>query len=113
MPHGNQRVDELDRCLCRLRAQQADAEADRRQAVELGGGEPVVNGVDHLAQASVPGRPVGGIDDHVGIAGAAGGETSAEPIAQLSQALPRRSQCTGPVEKVKKVGQAFELQQTM
>ena len=83
------------------------------------GGQPVllclgkagIDGVDHVAQAAVPRRPVRRVDDHVGIAGTAVGQAPAVVVAQRGQALARAGQAAGPIQKVQKVRQAFELQQ--
>ena len=77
----------------------------------LGLGKAGIDGVDHGGQAAVPRRPVRRIHDHVGIAGTAVGQAPAVAVAQRGQALARGGQAAGPVQKVQKVGQAFELQQ--
>ena len=113
MAQLDQQVDQFGRGVGRLRAQQAHAQAHRRQAVLLGGAKAGIERVDHVRQPPVPGLPVRRVEDQVGIARAAGGQPLAERIGRLGQLLARAHQAAGPVEEVQEVGQPFEAEQAL
>jgi hypothetical protein len=113
MPQRDQRVHQLGRRVRCLRPQQAHAQAHRRQAVLFRGAQARIDRIDHLGQAVVPGRPVGRIHDHVGVARAAVGQPLGVTVGELGQTLPGRRQSASPVEEVQKVRQALELEQAL
>lgn len=65
---GCQRVEQFGRGVRRLRAQQADTQAHGRKPVLFCRGQAGIDCVDHVGQTTVPGRPVGRVDDHVRVA---------------------------------------------
>jgi len=50
MPQGDQHIDKLSRRVRRLRAQQADAQANGRQSSCSASVNPAIDGVDHVGQ---------------------------------------------------------------
>ena len=104
-------VDEFCRFVRCLRAQQADAQVRRRQAVLFRRTEARVEGIDHRPGPPVPGIPVRRVDNDVGISGAIRGEALAEGIGKLEQTVRRVCEPAGPVEKMQEIGEPFELQQ--
>ena len=104
-------IDQFDRFVCCLGAQQADAQAHRRQAILFRRGETRIEGIDHRPGPPVPGTPVGRIDNDIGIAGAIGGEALAESIGHLGQTVRGVCKPASPVEKVQEVAKSLEFQQ--
>jgi hypothetical protein len=111
MAPGAEILDQLHRLGLRLRAQQADAQAHRRQPVLLGLAKSGVERVEHRTQPAPPRAPVRRVDDQVGITGAVAGQAAAEVARQVGQAFRAVGQMTGPVEELEEVGQALEAEQ--
>jgi hypothetical protein len=111
MTLGDQQVDQLGRGGGRLRAQQAYAQPDGRQAVVLSCRKAAIESLDHLANAPMPVCPVGGIDDDVGVAGAAHRHAPAGGIRGFGQLVRSEHKAAGPVEEPQEIGEIGKLHQ--
>lgn len=101
-------LDKLDGLVGSLSAQQADAEPYRWESVLLGGGETLIERLDHRPRSAAPGAPVRRIDDNVSVTSPVALETLAKVVSHPDRPLLRVREAARPIEKVQEVGQAAE-----
>ena len=106
-----QAIHQLGRGIGRLGAQQTDTQTNRWQAVLFGFLATGIHGVQHRLKPAVPGMPVGGIENDIGIAGAVVGQSLADTVTEFRQPCRRAGQAAGQIEKVQKIRQPGELKQ--
>ena len=98
MPSFDQPVHQLDRFGVALLAEQADAEADRRQPVGPRLAEPGVDRVDESEQIVTPRRPVDRVDDQVRVHDAGRSLPLREAIRRARQLVRGPNQPAGQVQ---------------